>query len=384
MSDSAMSKTLLVMAGGTGGHVFPGLAVAQALKEQNWHIHWLGTAERMEADLVPKAGFEISFINIAGVRGNGLLRLLAAPFKIIKAVLQARRVIKQVNPDVVIGMGGFASGPGGVAAWLMGKPLVLHEQNAVPGMTNKLLSRIASKVLTGFDATFEAQKGIRQPANLEGSQQEKYQWVGNPVRAGFADIKRSVPVEQAMSHQTQQRLNILILGGSLGAKALNENVPLALAKQKNINVCHQCGKGHFASVTDLYQSTLGQSVNWTVDEFVDDMPKAYQWADLVICRAGALTVAEVAASGVAAIFVPLPHAVDDHQTKNAQTLVEKGAAYLLTQTELVNGGLTPLLKACLAKPNMLVDVGHKARSLAKLDAVQRVTHCCQLLAEKAQ
>ena len=384
MSDSAMSKTLLVMAGGTGGHVFPGLAVAQALKEQNWHIHWLGTAERMEADLVPKAGFEISFIDIAGVRGNGLLRLLAAPFKIIKAVLQARRVIKQVNPDVVIGMGGFASGPGGVAAWLMGKPLVLHEQNAVPGMTNKLLSRIASKVLTGFDATFEAQKGIRQPANLEGNQQEKYQWVGNPVRAGFADIKRSVPVEQAMSHQTQQRLNILILGGSLGAKALNENVPLALAKQKNINVCHQCGEGHFASVTDLYQSTLGQSVNWTVDEFVDDMPKAYQWADLVICRAGALTVAEVAASGVAAIFVPLPHAVDDHQTKNAQTLVEKGAAYLLTQTELVNGGLTPLLKACLAKPNMLVDVGHKARSLAKLDAVQRVTHCCQLLAEKAQ
>jgi UDP-N-acetylglucosamine--N-acetylmuramyl-(pentapeptide) pyrophosphoryl-undecaprenol N-acetylglucosamine transferase len=239
-------------------------------------------------------------------------------------------------------------------------------------------------VLTGFDATFEAQKGIRQPANLEGSQQEKYQWVGNPVRAGFADIKRSVPVEQAMSHQTQQGLNILILGGSLGAKALNENVPLALAKQKNINVRHQCGKGHFASVTDLYQSTLGQSVNWTVDEFVDDMPKAYQWADLVICRAGALTVAEVAASGVAAIFVPLPHAVDDHQTKNAQTLVEKGAAYLLTQTELVNGGLTPLLKACLAKPNMLVDVGHKARSLAKLDAVQRVTHCCQLLVEKAQ
>lgn len=384
MSDSAMSKTLLVMAGGTGGHVFPGLAVAQALKEQNWHIHWLGTAERMEADLVPKAGFEISFIDIAGVRGNGLLRLLAAPFKIIKAVLQAGRVIKQVNPDVVIGMGGFASGPGGVAAWLMGKPLVLHEQNAVPGMTNKLLSRIASKVLTGFDATFEVQKGIRQPANLEGSQQEKYQWVGNPVRAGFADIKRSVPVEQAMSHQTQQGLNILILGGSLGAKALNENVPLALAKQKNINVRHQCGKGHFASVTDLYQSTLGQSVSWTVDEFVDDMPKAYQWADLVICRAGALTVAEVAASGVAAIFVPLPHAVDDHQTKNAQTLVEKGAAYLLTQTELVNGGLTPLLKACLAKPNMLVDVGHKARSLAKLDAVQRVTHCCQLLAEKAQ
>ncbi|WP_158771172.1 undecaprenyldiphospho-muramoylpentapeptide beta-N-acetylglucosaminyltransferase [Paraglaciecola sp. L1A13] len=384
MSDSAMSKTLLVMAGGTGGHVFPGLAVAQALKEQNWHIHWLGTAERMEADLVPKAGFEISFIDIAGVRGNGLLRLLAAPFKIIKAVLQARRVIKQVNPDVVIGMGGFASGPGGVAAWLMGKPLVLHEQNAVPGMTNKLLSRIASKVLTGFDATFEAQKGIRQPANQEGSQQEKYQWVGNPVRAGFVEIKRSGSVEQAMIYEPQQVLNILILGGSLGAKALNENVPLALAKQTNINVRHQCGKGHFVSVTDLYQSQLGQSVNWTVDEFVDDMPKAYQWADLVICRAGALTVAEVAASGVAAIFVPLPHAVDDHQTKNAQTLVEKGAAYLLPQTELVNGGLTPLLKACLAKPNMLIDVGLKARSLAKLDAVQRVTHCCQLLAEKAQ
>ncbi|WP_166425347.1 undecaprenyldiphospho-muramoylpentapeptide beta-N-acetylglucosaminyltransferase [Paraglaciecola sp. 20A4] len=384
MSDSALSKTLLVMAGGTGGHVFPGLAVAQALREQHWHIHWLGTAERMEAELVPKAGFDISFIDIAGVRGNGLLRLLAAPFKIIKAVMQARRVIKQINPDVVIGMGGFASGPGGVAAWLMGKPLVLHEQNAVPGMTNKLLSRIATKVLTGFDATFEAQKGARQLTNSAGNQQEKYQWVGNPVRAGFAAIKRSVSVEQAVTHNSQQGLNILILGGSLGAKALNDNVPLALAKQKNINVRHQSGKGHFASVTDLYQSTLGQSVNWTVDEFVDDMPKAYQWADLVICRAGALTVAEVAASGVAAIFVPLPQAVDDHQTKNAQTLVEKGAAYLLTQTELVNGELTPLLEACLAKPNMLIEVGHKARTLAKLDAVQRVTHCCQLLAEKAQ
>ena len=377
VSDSAMANTLLVMAGGTGGHVFPGLAVAQALKEQNWHIHWLGTAQRMEAELVPKAGFEISFIDIAGVRGNGLVRLLAAPFKIIKAVIQARRVIKQVKPDVVIGMGGFASGPGGLAAWLMGKPLVLHEQNAAPGMTNRLLARIANKVLTGFAGTFDAQKAAESQGH-DVSDSAKYQWVGNPVRAGFAAI---TPKQVS---GTSRATNILILGGSLGAKALNENVPLALAKQNEIKVRHQCGKGHLDSVTQLYQNQLGNNGDWQVDEFVEDMPQAYQWADLVICRAGALTVAEVAASGVAAIFVPLPHAVDDHQTKNAQTLVEHEAGYLLAQNELVQGGLNSLLEACLAQPNMLVEMGHKARKLAKLDAVQRVTHCCQLLVEKAQ
>ncbi len=375
--DSTMTNTLLVMAGGTGGHVFPGLAVAQALKEQNWHIHWLGTAQRMEAELVPKAGFDISFIDIAGVRGNGLIRLLAAPFKIIKAVLQARRVIKRVKPDVVIGMGGFASGPGGVAAWLMGKPLILHEQNAAPGMTNRLLARIANRVLTGFADTFDAQQKA-SATEQETKLKDQYQWVGNPVRAGFADI----PPKQVS--ETHGPLNILILGGSLGAKALNENVPLALAKHDNVMVRHQCGKGHLASVNELYKSQFSDSSTWQVTEFVDDMPQAYQWADLVICRAGALTVAEVAAAGVAAIFVPLPHAVDDHQTKNAQTLVEQDAGYLLAQNELVNGGLTPLLEICLAQPNMLVAMGNKARALAKLDAVQRVTHCCQLLVEKAQ
>ncbi|WP_407636145.1 undecaprenyldiphospho-muramoylpentapeptide beta-N-acetylglucosaminyltransferase [Paraglaciecola polaris] len=379
-----MSNTLLVMAGGTGGHVFPGLAVAHALKEQDWHIHWLGTSQRMEAQLVPKAGYDISFIDIAGVRGNGVMRLLAAPFKIVKAVMQARSVIKQVKPDVVLGMGGFASGPGGVAAWLMGKPLVLHEQNAVPGMTNKLLARIATHVLTGFDCTFNAQNTAGLSENVAYDPQAKYQWVGNPVRAGFADIVRNVARDPLECAAPKRALNILILGGSLGAKALNEHVPLALAKQNDFAVRHQCGKGHLADVRALYQSELGDRGNWQVDEFVDDMLQAYQWADLVVCRAGALTVAEVAATGVAAIFVPLPHAVDDHQTKNAQALVEKGAAYLLAQNELVQGGLSTLLDTCLAQPNMLIDMGCKAHTLAKLDAVQRVTHCCQLLVEKAQ
>ncbi|MDP5029726.1 MAG: undecaprenyldiphospho-muramoylpentapeptide beta-N-acetylglucosaminyltransferase [Paraglaciecola sp.] len=361
-----MTKRLLVMAGGTGGHVFPGLSVAQLLADKNWQIHWLGTSERMEAQLVPQAGFPISFIDVVGVRNNGLLRLIAAPFKIIKSVLQAKKIIKSFEPDVVLGLGGFASGPGGIAAWLANKPLVVHEQNAAPGMTNRILARLAKKVLTGFANTFEAQQASNN------TNDEKYQWVGNPVRAAFATI----PVKSEVTLP----LNILVVGGSLGAQILNQVVPLALVANACVNVRHQTGKGHLDEVTRVYQQSLNGQDNWQLSEFIDDIPAAYAWADLVICRAGALTVAEVAAAGVCAIFVPLPHAVDDHQTKNAQVLADAGAAYLLPQSGFTVDALQNLITHCLSQPEKLILMSQKAKTLACLDAAQHVATICEQLA----
>lgn len=365
-----MTKRLLVMAGGTGGHVFPGLSVAQVLAEKKWQIHWLGTRERMEADLVPKAGFNISFIDVVGVRNNGLLRLIAAPIKIIKSIVQARRVIKQFNPDVVIGMGGFASGPGGIAAWLSHKPLVVHEQNAAPGMTNRILSRVANRVLTGFANTFPEQS--KSTTRISG----KYQWVGNPVRAEFShmSVKTSITMP----------LNIFVVGGSLGAQVLNQIVPVALANCSDIQIKHQTGKGHLSAVNDLYQQNFSDKDNWQLTEFIDDIPAAYEWADMVICRAGALTVAEVAAAGVCAIFVPLSHAVDDHQSKNARILADADAAYLLPQTQFTVEALQTLINRCLSQPEKLILMSQKAKQLACLDAAQTVAEICQQLAEKKQ
>lgn len=361
-----MTKRLLVMAGGTGGHVFPGLAIAAELAAQNWQIHWLGTAGRMEAQLVPQSGYPISFIDVVGVRKNGLITLLLAPFKIIKAIIQAHKVIKQFKPHVVIGMGGFASGPGGVAAWINRLPLILHEQNAVPGLTNKLLSTIAKKVLTGFDKTFPSQ---RLKENL------KYSWVGNPVRSEFAALSTKNTVDLP--------LNLLVIGGSLGAQVLNETVPLALANIEKINVHHQTGAGHLAAVQEAYAKQSIAAGCFQITEFIEDIPSAYAWADLVICRAGALTVAEVAAAGVTAIFVPLPYAVDDHQTKNAQTLVDAQAALLLPQNELTAQRLHSLLQEYVLSPNKLVEMGQRAKTLARFDAAQEIARCCIELSERA-
>lgn len=358
-------KKLMVMAGGTGGHVFPGLAVAKSLQQKGWSIHWLGTAQRMEANIVPKAGFSISFIDVAGVRGNGLLRLLAAPLHIIRAIFQSVRVIREFQPDLVLGLGGFASGPGGVAAWLMRVPLLLHEQNAVPGFTNKLLARLAKRVLTGFDKTFEAQQ--------QNDSSGKYQWVGNPVREEFYKLSDKENITLP--------LNILVVGGSLGAKALNDYVPIALSNFEQFTVRHQCGAGHLPAVMKQYQQYFSGQDNWQVDEFVEDMAAAYEWADLVICRAGALTVAEVSAAGVAAIFVPLPHAVDDHQTKNARTLTNHGGALLLPQHALEAGELNTLLTNIFAQPQQVGEMARQAKKMAKLDALEQVTAVCNELVE---
>ena len=361
-----MTKRILIMAGGTGGHVFPGLAVAAELAAQNWQIHWLGTSGRMEAKIVPQAGYPISFIDVVGVRQNGVVTLLLAPFKIIKATIQAHQVIKKFQPHIVIGMGGFASGPGGVATWLNRLPLILHEQNAVPGLTNRLLSRIAKKVLTGFDKTFP-----EQALGLSN----KYSWVGNPVRQEFAEL----PTKSSVNLP----LNLLIVGGSLGAQVLNETVPLALADMKQINVRHQTGAGHLVTVQQTYSQQVIDPTSYQIIEFIDDMPEAYAWADLIICRAGALTVAEVAAAGLTAIFVPLPHAVDDHQTKNAQTLVDIQAAYLLPQSELTAHKLQQLLQKHMLCPQTLIEMGGRSKTAARLDAAKAVAHCCIELSEQA-
>ncbi|AWL12922.1 Undecaprenyldiphospho-muramoylpentapeptide beta-N-acetylglucosaminyltransferase [Saliniradius amylolyticus] len=353
-----MSKRLLIMAGGTGGHVFPGLAVADYLAAEGWEIQWLGTAEKMEAQVVPDAGYRIHFLAISGIRKNGLLRLLAAPFKILAAIFQARKVIKTFRPHLVLGMGGFASGPGGIAAWLTSVPLIIHEQNALPGFTNKVLHRLAAKTLTGFDHTFDEGKAT---------------WVGNPVRQGFIEAQKAEAIHQPV--------RVLVVGGSLGAQALNRNLPAILAQSPALEVHHQCGKGNRAEVEAQYQ-TAGTQHSVTVSEFIQDMPQAYEWADLVICRAGALTVSEIACVGVAAVFVPLPHAVDDHQTKNAQALVQAGAARLVPQPQLQTEQGKHIIMQLIGEPALLGEMAEHARALARPDATEQVAHYCKQQVEK--
>lgn len=354
-------KRLLVMAGGTGGHVFPALAVARRLASEGWQVRWLGTADRMEARLVPQHGFDIDFIDIQGVRGNGLLRKLAAPVKILRSVMQARKVIQSFKPDVVLGMGGFASGPGGVAAKLCGIPLVLHEQNAIPGMTNKLLSRIASRVLCAFDGAFGTQG----------------QTVGNPIRDELVALGGKPRQVQS------DALKVLVVGGSLGAKVFNDLMPAVtarLAQEQAVTVWHQTGKNNLAAVQAAYQE-LGQDGGVNIAEFIDDMEAAYRWADVVLCRAGALTVSELAAVGLPSILVPYPHAVDDHQTMNARVLVDAGAAFLVPQPIASTELLADKLRLLAGDREELTRMGERARAAAVLDATERVADVCRELAK---
>ncbi|QSX37604.1 undecaprenyldiphospho-muramoylpentapeptide beta-N-acetylglucosaminyltransferase [Shewanella sedimentimangrovi] len=355
-------KRILVMAGGTGGHVFPALAVARTLAKDGWQVRWLGTADRMEARLVPQHGFDIDFLDIKGVRGNGLIRKLAAPFKILRSILQARAVIKEFKPDVVLGMGGFASGPGGVAAWFSGIPLVLHEQNAVPGVTNKLLSRIATRVLCAFKGAFDHGAEV----------------VGNPIRQELV----ALGAERQQSGDHGDAMRLLVVGGSLGAQVFNELLPevcARLSQSQPVTVWHQVGKSNLAKVQADYQ-LRGQDGGVKVAEFIDDMEAAYRWADLVICRAGALTVSELAAVGLPGILVPYPHAVDDHQTLNARVLVDAGAAFLLPQTIVTADLLVSKLQLLAGDREELSRMGQRARAAAVLDATDRVADVCRQLA----
>lgn len=351
---------LLIMAGGTGGHVFPALAVADELIRQGLNVHWLGTVRGIEADLVPKAGIPLHFIAIGGVRGKGVRTQLTAPFKMAQALRQSLQLIRQLNPVCVIGFGGFVAGPGGIAATLLRKPLVIHEQNAVAGTTNRILALVAKRVLLGY------------PDTLEGANAH---FVGNPVRRTISQL----PVPEQRWAERNDGLRLLVLGGSLGAKPINDVLPAALAALPGVlrtQVWHQTGRGHADGVAREYRE---RDIEARVEPFITDMAAAYGWADLVICRAGALTVAELAAAGVGAILVPLPHAIDDHQTANARYLAERRAGLLMPQHEFDSARLANKLHELAMQPQELLAWARAARSLAMPDAAAQVAQACYSL-----
>ena len=352
-----MSKTALIMAGGTGGHIFPGLAVAQALRERGWTVHWLGAPGSMEERLVPPRGFALELVEFSGVRGKGMASLLGLPLRLGKALAQARAVLRRVKPDVVVGMGGYITVPGGLAAVLAGVPIVLHEQNSVAGMSNKLLARFAKRVFSAF------------PNAIAGGQ-----WVGNPLRAEFT--QQAEPAARFAGRSGPLRL--LVVGGSLGAKALNEVVPQALALSPEATrpqVTHQSGAKQIDALQANY-TAAGVQANLT--PFIDDAAQAYAEADVIVCRAGASTVTELAAVGAAAVFVPFPAAVDDHQTANARFLVDAGAGWLVQQSVLSAQKLAEMLENM--QRSTLVEKAQKAKTMQKLEAAQAVADACEEVA----
>ncbi|MFA7299983.1 MAG: undecaprenyldiphospho-muramoylpentapeptide beta-N-acetylglucosaminyltransferase [Sideroxydans sp.] len=352
-----MNRTILIMAGGTGGHIYPGLAVADALRGQGWNVVWLGAPGSMEAELVPGHGYPLAWVNFSGVRGKGALRLLTLPFTLLRALGQSMAAILRHRPDVVLGMGGYITLPGGLMAAFLRRPLVIHEQNSIAGMSNRVLAKLAMRVLSGF------------PQVLPRSE-----WCGNPVRADIA----ALPLPAVRYAARSGQLNVLVVGGSLGAQALNEVLPQALAllpQAQRPQVVHQTGKKNLETVQAIY-SQAGVAAD--IRAFLDDMAQQYARADVVICRAGALTIAELAAAGVASVLVPFPFAVDDHQTHNARFLSEQGAAILLSQKELSAERLAQLLEE-LTREKLLA-MAQAARGLAKTDATQQVANVCAELA----
>lgn len=354
------SPIVWIMAGGTGGHIMPGLAVARLLQQRGCVVRWLGNPEKMEGRLVPPAGFEMITVSFAGVRGKGWREQIKAPFALISAMYRLWREVSRQRPSVVLGMGGYAALPGGLVAYLRRIPIVLHEQNAIAGKTNQWLSKLANTVLTGFPDVLP-----------------KAEWVGNPVRAEIAAL--SEPMERYATREGPLRL--LVIGGSLGAKALNEIIPLALSRMPEAqrpNVTHQAGQTHLIELTATYEQS---GVSATCVAFIDDIPKALSQADLLICRAGAMTVAEVAAAGVAALFVPYPFAVDDHQTVNAQYLVNDEAAFLRQQADLAVDWLAQWLE--VQTRESLALVAQTARKHAKTTAATSIADRCLLAGQVA-
>lgn len=369
-----MEKCILVMAGGTGGHVFPALAVARELRERGWRVVWIGTRLGMESKLVPQAGFEMEWIAVGGLRGKGTRTLLAAPFNLVRAVGQAVAIVRRLQPAAVLGMGGFAAGPGGLASWILRRPLVIHEQNAIAGMTNVWLARFAQRVCSAFPKTFNARTSVTV--------------TGNPVRR---EIVALAPPAQRFEGR-QGPLRLLVVGGSLGAQALNEIVPAALAgwdAPLQPQVWHQTGAKHLDVAQSNYRAA---GVSARVVAFIDEMAEAYGWADLVLCRAGALTVSELAAAGVASLLVPYPHAVDDHQTANAGFLVDCCAARLIQQSELTVERLRQSLfeiagvdagRSVSVDRSRLLAMARAARAVAQPDATGMVANICEEVARRA-
>lgn len=359
-----MSGPVLIMAGGTGGHVFPALAVADALRERGVPVVWLGTHQGLEARVVPAAGIPMEWISVVGLRGKGLGRVLRAPFIIARACWQALKVMRRLRPRAVLGMGGFVSGPGGLMAKLSGRPLCIHEQNAIAGMTNRWLVRIADAAMEAFPGSLGHGGSV--------------QLTGNPVRNAIA----ALPAPEVRFAQRSGPLRLLVLGGSLGARSLNETVPAALASmepEQRPEVHHQCGDRHLDTARAAYARV---GLDARVDPFVDDMAQAYAWADVVLCRAGALTVAELAAAGVGAVLVPYPYAVDDHQTANARFLEQAGAAVLIADRELNPQSLAELMSTW--NRDRLLQMARNARAKALPRAAEQVAEGCLAVAAEVQ
>ncbi|WP_019430221.1 undecaprenyldiphospho-muramoylpentapeptide beta-N-acetylglucosaminyltransferase [Limnohabitans sp. Rim47] len=351
------TKCALVMAGGTGGHIFPGLAVAEALRDAGWRVHWLGAPHSMESQLVPPRGFAFEAVDFGGVRGKGLKTLAVLPFKLLRAFWQSLQVVRRVQPDVVLGLGGYITFPGGLMASLWGKPVVLHEQNSVAGLANKVLAQVADRVFTAFPGVFKMG-----------------QWVGNPLRRAFTE--QASPTQRFVGRTGP--LRVLVVGGSLGAKALNDIVPQALALLPAATrpvVTHQSGAKQIEALRANYAAA---GVQADLTPFIDDTATAFSQADLVICRAGASTVTEIAAVGAAALFVPFPFAVDDHQTTNAQFLVAQGGGWLVPQAELTAQALADRL-AGLSRESLLA-CAEQAYEQKKTNATREVVMACEELA----
>jgi UDP-N-acetylglucosamine--N-acetylmuramyl-(pentapeptide) pyrophosphoryl-undecaprenol N-acetylglucosamine transferase len=350
-----MSGPVLIMAGGTGGHIFPGIAVGIELRQRGVPVVWLGGRSGLETRLVPEAGFVLESLEFAGVRGKGVWTLLAAPWRLLRAVLVARRVLRRLRPRSVLSMGGYAAAPGGIAAWWARIPLFVHEQNRVPGFTNRLLRRFSRIALEGFQGS------------LRGAT-----WVGNPVRSEIAGL----PVPEQRLTGRHGPIHVLVLGGSQGAQSLNRVLPQVLshrADQGAWHVRHQCGERHLQATRDLYAAA---DVKSDVLPFIADMAEAYAWADVVICRAGALTLAELCAVGIGAVLVPFPQAVDDHQTRNAEVLVDAGAARLVPEGDAFAERLGACLDAFESNRALLLDMAVAARTLARPDATARIADIC--------
>ncbi|WP_248767539.1 undecaprenyldiphospho-muramoylpentapeptide beta-N-acetylglucosaminyltransferase [Pseudomonas sp. MWU12-2345] len=350
-----MADKVLIMAGGTGGHVFPALACAREFQARGYEVHWLGTPRGIENELVPGAGLPLHLIQVTGLRGKGKLSLLKAPFVLLKAVWQARKVMRELKPVCVLGFGGYVTGPGGVAARMAGIPVIVHEQNAVAGTANRLLVPLATRVCEAFPNTFGAS--------------DKRRTTGNPVRTELF-------LETPRQDLAGRRARLLILGGSLGAEPLNKLLPEALAQvpaEYRPEVFHQAGRNHDEITAERYQAV---GVEAQVAPFIKDMAQAYGWADLVVCRAGALTVSELAAAGLPSLLVPLPHAIDDHQTRNAEYLAGEGAAFLLPQRTTGAADLAARLTEVLMQPERLNSMARTARRLAKPDATRTVVEIC--------
>lgn len=353
-------KRILIMAGGTGGHIFPALAVAQALHHSGVDVHWLGSRGGLEERLVPEQ-FSMSYVAIKAFRGTGLLKKLLMPWRLVRAIVKSYRIIRRLQPDVVLGMGGYVSGPGGVAAWLCRVPLIIHEQNSIAGITNRVLAKIAKTVLQAFPQTFN------NKLNVETT--------GNPIRAELI----AAPVPQERFTNRQGPLRVLVLGGSQGARAINQRMMAALAKYPNKNdiiVWHQSGQLDYEQIKNDYRAI---AVEVKVSPFIDEMAHAYCWADIVICRAGALTVSEIAAVGVGAIFIPYPYAVDNHQFHNSRYLERAGAAIIIMQHALTEKRLMDLLQQFSHDRERLLTMAECARNLAQPKAVEHVVAECNKL-----